>query len=82
VVTYVQALLGGLTGTTADPAEPTSPLDESEFGAVTQSLHPGVRQFLRYTLPAGDYAALCPSFDERTFDLHLLHGELAAATLT
>jgi hypothetical protein len=82
VVTYFQAMLAALTGTTADQVEPTSPLDEAVFGAVTQSLDPGVRQFLRYSLPAGDYAALCPTFDERTFDLHLLHGELAAATLS
>lgn len=61
--------------------EPASPFDESVYGAVTQLLGAGGSQYLQYRLPPGGYAALCPEVASGTFDLHLMHGELAPAAL-
>jgi hypothetical protein len=76
---YFNAIFDGAP--LGDTSELVSPLDESVFGAPTMSVHPGGAMSMRYSLPPGEYIAVCVVLDKASEKYHIQHGEFVGVTL-
>ncbi len=73
---YLDAIFGD--DPSLDPATMEDPFDDEVYGAPTMSVHPGGSMLMKYSLPPGDYVAVCIVLDWTTKRLHAQRGELAA----
>lgn len=78
-VAFIDALFSD--GAASEAPLPENPFDESVFGAPTMALNPGGQMLLRYSLPPGEYVALCTGFDPASRQLHIQQGELTGVHL-
>jgi hypothetical protein len=79
VIAYLDAILD-YSGSEGPPA--ASPIDESVYGAPTMAVDPGGAMSLGYSLPPGQYVAICVTLDRATGTFHIQHGEATNVTLT